>query len=147
MHCVLGEISGCRGGNESKKCVDLYEYLLIEGGQSQYQGGQSKGERKLSPFFLNRTSRAAALCFGCGDVIHSQFDSWHHPFHFASLSFYFSPCPHHRTSCTCSIPHSQTLDPHGCFGWVSASSGGYMLRTRALFQNRLVRNVSSWTNG
>lgn len=68
-----------------------------------------EGKIELSPLALNHANRAVALC--SVGVICSPFDSWHRPFHFAWLSFYFSPCPHPRTSCTCSIPHSPTLGP------------------------------------
>lgn len=154
MHWVLGELSGFRKGNEFKQCVDLYEYLLhVEELHWQDKVNIVEGERGRKGTFstflsLNHTSRAVALCFDCGgSVIHSPFDSWHHPFHFVSLSFYFSPCPHPRTSCTRSTPHSPTLDPHGCFGWVSDAASGHTLRTWAPFQNRLMGNVSLGTNG
>lgn len=104
------------------------------------QGGKKKREMEVSP-------RAGVSCFVFGSVICSPFDSWQHPFHFALLSFYFSPCPRPRTACTCSIPHSPTLDPHRGFGWVSDTAGGHTLRTWAPLQNRLKGNVILRTNG
>lgn len=112
------------------------------------QRREKEEKMEVSPLALNHASSAVALCLsGFGSVICSPFDSWRNPFHFALLSFYFSPCPRPSTSCTCSIPHSPTLDPHECFGWVSDTAGGHTLRTWAPFQNRLMGNVILRTNG
>ncbi len=81
MHCVLGELSEFRKGNEFKHCVDLYEYLLhAEEVNWQDKINIEEGEReKLNSLPLNRTSTAVALCFGSGSFIRSLFDFLHHP--------------------------------------------------------------------
>lgn len=100
MYLVPWELSEFRKGNEFKQCVDLYEYLLpVEELHRQDKINTEDGEKE----------RTWTLPPGWGSLIHLPFDSWHHPFHFTSLLFYWvhNLIPHF-------MPNRPTFNPNGC---------------------------------
>lgn len=130
MHRVCRDLLRFKEANDFKQFVDLYECLLCVKRGPLVRSSQYRGARK-------GICISVVLCFGFGSVVHFLFGSWHHPFYFSCILFYFSPCLQPRICYTCSTPPQPHVSSPGALdGFLT--TGGHILRTWVLFENRFM---------